>query len=140
MNINIKKLHKDAVIPQYSREGDAGLDMFATRMWFEDENVCYGTGLAVEIPKGYVGLLFPRSSNAKKDLLLCNSVGVIDSNYRGEIIAKFKITKEENFKMYDTCERVCQLLILPYPQIEFKEVDELGETNRGDKGFGSTGK
>ena len=140
--IKIKKLHKDAVIPSYAKEGDAGLDMTATRMWFDDDsNVCYGTGISMEIPKGYVGLVFPRSSIAKKDLLLSNAVGVIDSGYRGEITAKFKISGEySNKHFYKIGERICQIIIMPYPKIEFEEVEELSETERGDRGYGSTGK
>ena len=137
MKVKIKKLNPDAVIPRYAKDGDAGMDLTATRMWFENENVCYGTGLAMEIPKGYVGLVFPRSSIAKKDLILSNSVGVIDSGYRGEIMVKFKDTGVFH---YDVGERVCQIIIMPYPNIEFEEVDELSETNRGDKGYGSSGK
>lgn len=139
MKVKIKKLHEDAIIPQYAKYGDAGVDLTATDMWFEKGNVCYGTGLSIEIPHGYVGLLFPRSSNAKKDLLLCNAVGVIDSGYRGEIIAKFKITEKDGFRIYNINDRVCQLIILPYPKIEFIETDELSETSRGEGGFGSTG-
>lgn len=140
MKVKIKRLHKDAVIPQYSREGDAGLDMTATRMCFDDDgNVCYGTGLAFEIPKGYVGLLFPRSSNAKKDLLLSNSVGVLDSCFRGEVMLKYK-TQVQGKNIYSVGDRIGQIIILPYPTIEFEEVDELSETERGVGGFGSTGK
>lgn len=142
MKVKIKRLHKDSVIPSYAKEGDAGMDLTATRMWFDDEsNVCYGTGLAMEIPKGYVGFVFPRSSISKKGLLLSNAVGVIDSGFRGEITAKFKICgeyKEKHF--YKIGERICQIIIMPYPQIEFEEVEELSESERGAGGFGSTGK
>ena len=80
MKVRIKKLHKNAVIPFYSKKGDAGLDLTAiSKEYDEYGNVVYGCGLAFEIPDGQVGLLFPRSSNAKKDLLNTNSVGVIDS-------------------------------------------------------------
>lgn len=80
MKLKIKKLHPNAVIPQYAKLGDAGLDLVATSLTLdEDNNLVYGTGLAFEIPTGYVGLLFPRSSNSKKDLILANHVGVIDS-------------------------------------------------------------
>ena len=140
MEVKIKRLHKDSVIPCYAKDGDAGLDLTATRVWSDDDgNVCYGTGLAFEIPRGYVGLLFPRSSNAKKDLILSNSVGVLDSNYRGEVMLKFKPQKQGG-KMYEVGERIGQIIIMPYPQIEFIEVEELSETNRGDGGFGSTGR
>lgn len=139
MKVKIKRLHKDSVTPSYAKQGDAGMDLTATRVWVEDENICYGTGLAFEIPEGYVGLLFPRSSNAKKDLLLSNSVGVLDSGYRGEVTFKFRQTKSIA-NAYAVGDRIGQIIILPYPVIEFEEVDELSETNRGDGGFGSTGK
>jgi dUTP pyrophosphatase len=91
MQVKIKRLSENAVVPTYGKPGDAGMDLTATTMHFDAEgNVVYGTGMAFEIPEGYVGLLFPRSSNAKKDLLLTNSVGVIDSGYRGEVSFKFK--------------------------------------------------
>lgn len=80
MEVKIKKLNENAVIPTYAKDGDAGMDLTATSKSFDEYgNVVYGTGLAFEIPKGYVGLLFPRSSNAKTDLFLTNSVGVLDS-------------------------------------------------------------
>ena len=95
MKVKIKKLNEDAVIPKYSKSGDAGLDLTAiSKIYDEFGNVEYDTGLAFEIPENYVGLIFPRSSNCKKDLLLSNSVGVIDSNYRGSV--KIKITFKNN--------------------------------------------
>ena len=91
MQVKIKRLSENAVIPMYGKPGDAGMDLVATSRHFDSEgNVVYGTDLAFEIPEGYVGLIFPRSSNAKKDLVLSNSVGVIDSGYRGEVSFKFK--------------------------------------------------
>ncbi len=91
--IKIKKLDEKAVIPQYAHPTDAGLDLVATsRTTDEFGNIVYGTGIAVEIPKGHVGLIFPRSSIYKNGLTLTNSVGVIDSGYRGEIMAKFQPT------------------------------------------------
>lgn len=93
MEVKIKKLCDNAVIPSYAKPGDAGMDMVATSRVFDKYgNVEYGTGLAMEIPEGYVGLLFPRSSISKQDLSLANAVGVIDSGYRGEIKFKFKPT------------------------------------------------
>lgn len=139
MEVKIKKLHKDAVIPKYAKDGDAGLDLTATRKWIEGSNICYGTGLAMEIPKGYVGLVFPRSSIANKNLLLSNAVGVIDSGYRGEIMAKFKATCG-GANTYDVGERICQIIIVPYPTIDFKVVGELSETERGNGGYGSSDK
>ena len=138
MQVKIKKLNEKAVIPKYSKDGDAGLDMVATSVEFDSRGyVIYGTGLAIEIPKGFVGLVFPRSSVSNKDLLLSNSVGVIDSGYRWEIMAKFKIMGTD---LYEVGERCLQLIILPYPSIEFVEADELSETERGICGYGSTGK
>jgi dUTP pyrophosphatase len=138
MKVNIKKLVESAIIPTYAKPGDAGMDLYSTSIEVsEDGVVTYGTGLSIEIPKGYVGLLFPRSSNYKQDLVLCNSVGVIDSGYRGEIKFKYFQIGENMYKVGD---RVGQIIILPYPQIEFTEVDDLSKTERGEGGFGHTGK
>lgn len=139
MKVKVKKLVENAVIPRYAKSGDAGLDLTATSVEIKDDKVTYGCGLAIEIPKGYVGLLFPRSSNSKKDLLLTNSVGVIDSGYRGEVTAVFKKI-EYLAKMYEVGERFAQLVILPYPEIELEEAEELSATERGTGGYGSTGK
>ena len=145
MKVKIKKLHADAVIPSYAKSGDAGMDLTATTKTFDDNNnVVYGTGLAIEIPQGHVGLLFPRSSNAKTDLYLTNHVGVVDSGYRGEIMFKFRKSDcTKNFheaRLYDVGERVGQLIVIPYPSIEFEEVEELSNSERGTGGFGSSGK
>ena len=142
MQVRIKKLHAAAVIPSYSKAGDAAMDLTAISIDKDDDgNAVYGTGLAIEIPDGYVGLLFPRSSNSKTHLYLTNHVGVIDSGYRGEIKFKFRpINGFIDARVYAKYDRVGQLIILPYPQIELVESDELSETERGDGGFGSTGK
>jgi dUTP pyrophosphatase len=142
MQVKVKKLHPDAVIPRYSKAGDAAMDLTAISV-DKDEygNAVYKTGLAIEIPEGYVGLLFPRSSNSKTDLYLTNHVGVVDSGYRGEIMFKYRgVRGLLDAKIYAKNERVGQLIILPYPQIELIESDTLSETERGDGGFGSTGK
>lgn len=142
MQVRVKRLHKDAVIPEYSKPGDAGLDLTAISMQKDNyDNITYGTGLAIEIPQGYVGLIYPRSSNSKTDLYLTNHVGVIDSGYRGEIMFKYRpINGLLNSKIYHVGDRIGQLIIMPYPQIELVETDELSDTERGDGGFGSTGK
>jgi dUTP pyrophosphatase len=143
MKIKIKKIHPDAVIPSYAKEGDAGMDLVATSIISEtDTQITYGLGVALEIREGFVGLVFPRSSIRKTRLQLSNSVGVIDSGYRGELQATFnKINNnsvsENDYKVGD---RVCQIMIIPHPTVELVEVDELSETERGDGGFGSTGK
>jgi dUTP pyrophosphatase len=144
MLVKIKKLSPDAVIPTYAKDGDAGMDMIATKVIGENlGSITYGTDIAIEIPKGFVGLIFPRSSIRKTNLQLSNSVGVVDSGYRGEIQATFnKIQGIDNIERdsYKVGDRICQIMIIPYPPIEFKEVDELTNTERGEGGFGSTGK
>jgi len=143
LKIKVKKLHKDAVIPQYAKIGDAGLDLTATNITVNNKYVAYKTGLAFEIPEGYVGLLFPRSSNCNKSLILSNSVGVLDSGYRGEVEFRYKYTSvaetAEEFDVYDIGDKVGQLVIIPYPQVELIESDDISQTERGEKGFGSTG-
>lgn len=139
MKVKIKRLHKDAVIPSYAKPGDAGLDLVATNIIsFDKEQVVYGTGIAVEIPEGHVGLVFPRSSIRKYEQYLSNSVGVIDSGYRGEIQATFNSRFYADVK-YKVGDKIAQLIIMPYPHIDFQEVDELSETERADGGHGSTG-
>lgn len=141
MKVRIKKLHKDAVIPRYARQGDAGMDLVATSVSTDEiGNIVYGSGLAFEIPEGYVGLLFPRSSISRTNLLLTNSVGVLDSGYRGEVMFKFKPTSKEDYLHYGIGERIGQIIIVPYPHIEFVVSEELTETERGTGGYGSTGK
>ena len=142
MKVKIKRLNKDAVLPYKAHATDAGMDMVATSRDFDDNgNVVYGTGIAVEIPQGYVGLVFPRSSVSRQDMVLSNSVGVIDSGYRGEITFKFKTVGSKMYPdMYHVGDRIGQLIILPYPDIHWDEVDELEDSDRGDGGYGSTGK
>lgn len=139
MKVRIATLHRDAVVPKYANEGDAGLDLTAISCE-EDEDNClqtFGTGLAIEIPEGYVGLIFPRSSIYKTECILSNSVGVIDSGYRGEIKAKFYTTGiDQRYKVGD---KIAQLIIVPYPKIELEEVYELSDSERGTDEFGSSG-
>ena len=147
LKVKIKKLDERAVVPSYAKKGDAGLDLTAIDISKDNVgNITYHTGLAIEIPEGYVGLLFPRSSISKKQQFLTNSVGVIDSSYRGEIMAKFKpvmgsyetILELFESNEYQVGDRIVQMIILPYPQIEFEEVEELSSSERGHGGFGST--
>ena len=141
VTVKIKKLTENAVIPSYSKVGDAGMDLTITS---EIENtsfsVTYGFGIALEIPRGYVGLIFPRSSVRNQELLLSNSVGVIDSGYRGEIQATFKKTNGLDSLKYKVGERGAQIIIMPHPNIELIEFKDLSNSERGDGGFGSTGK
>lgn len=141
VRVNIKKLHPDAVIPTYAKPGDAGMDLVATEIISNTTfDITYGIGLAMEIPKGFVGLIFPRSSIRKYELALSNSVGVIDSGYRGELQATFKKTDGLDSLSYKVGDRIAQIIIIPYPEIVFIESEELSETERGSGGFGSTGK
>ncbi len=144
MKVKIKKLSPEAIIPTYAKQGDAGMDMVATKIINETlDSITYGTDIAIEIPEGFVGLVFPRSSIRKTHLHLSNSVGVIDSGYRGEIQATFKKVQGisnnalDNYKVGD---RIMQIMIIPHPSIQFEEVEELNNTERGEGGFGSTGK
>lgn len=155
MKIKIKKLKEDVKLPHYSTDGAAGLDIYAYDVKYsynegvkdqytqyslsELKYIEYGTKLAIEIPSGYVGLIYPRSSITNKDLLLGNSVGIIDSDYRGEIKFRFRPTKL-GFTEYKLGDKIGQLIIMPIPLIELEEVKELSDTKRNDGGYGSTGR
>jgi|TARA_R100000030_G_C3221546_1_gene116053 dUTP pyrophosphatase len=138
VKVKIKKLHPDAVIPKYSKLGDAGLDLTAVDVVADGSVLTYKTGLAIEIPWWHVGLLFPRSSVYKTGQSLTNCVGVIDSGYRGEIMLKYTLSPYA--KEYEIGDRVGQLIIMPYPRIELEETEELTPTERGEGGYGSTGR
>lgn len=140
MQVKIKKINPNAITPSYARTGDAGLDLTAiTKEWDESSGcVKMGTGIAIEIPEGYCGLLFPRSSIVKQPLMLKNSVGVIDSGYRGELCFYFN-PMERPTKNYNIGDRVGQLVIMPYPRIDVVVADSLSSTERGEGSTGSTG-
>lgn len=145
MKVNFKKLSPKAVTPTYATSGDAGLDITCIGYQIDKDNnyIEYFTGLALEIPAGHVGLLFPRSSVSKTDLQLANCVGVVDSGYRGELTFRYKFRKDAFFaslKRYQEGDRVGQLMVLPYPEIELEEIKELAESERGAGSYGSTGK
>lgn len=149
MKVKIKRLHKDAKISR-AHQGDAGWDLTAVSCSIDSMgNMVYGTGLAFAIPEGYVGLIFPRSSVSKQTMSMSNCVGVIDSGYRGEVLVKFKPTLKfqwgENViprhpLFYEIGDRIAQMIIIPYPEIEYEEVEELDSTERGEGGYGSTGR
>jgi dUTP pyrophosphatase len=139
MKVKFKKLDEEGVTPTYAKPGDAGLDLTAIEGSTDPRGIyTYKTGIAVEIPEGFMGLIFPRSSVYKQDLILSNSIGVIDSGYRGEIIIKYRETKPYP-SFFVKGERVAQLIILPVPYVTLIEVEELTETARGEGGHGSTG-
>ena len=169
IGLKLKKLYEDVPTPKYATDGSAGIDLTAmSRFYDKNGNVCYGTGIAVEIPEGFVGLLFPRSSITKKDIFVKNSVGVIDSDYRGEIMLKcapclgfadyfgnenfrYGIGTDQNYcnkvlyhdydtnDHYDIGDKCCQLVIVPIPKVVIHLVNELSETERGIGGYGHTG-
>jgi len=143
MEIKFKKLDPRAVAPVRAYNTDAGFDLVATQITTEI-NECvqlilvYHTGLALEIPEGYFGMLVPRSSIFKKSLTLTNSAGIIDAGYRGEVMAKFRNTTDVIPAVYREGDKFAQLLILPVADATFTEASELSTTDRGDGGYGST--
>lgn len=184
IEIKIKKLSENAVIPKYAIDGDVGMDLTAIDVEYDEEKdmYIYHTGISIESPKHYGVLIFPRSSNRNTDAYICNHVPVIDTAvYRGEIMICFKnrdslnqiALKEEmdelltslqvyrdpsdavdeaykayykakedpmKYAPYKVGDRICQMMLIPYPNVLFKETNELSKTERGEKGFGSTGK
>ena len=166
INLKIKKLYDEVPTPTYGTSGSAGLDLTAmSRFYDENGNVVYGTGIAVEIPEGYVGLLFPRSSITKKDIIVKNCVGVIDSDYRGEILLKCAptlafVSNDDKYKYgidleqdwfddvsytkdnqnYEIGDKCCQLILVEIPKVNIQIVDYLSKTERGTGGYGHTGK
>lgn len=141
MEVRFKKIHPNAVAPARAHPTDAGFDLTAVSV-SEDRIrgiVTYGTGIAVEIPVGHVGLLFPRSSVYKHQLSLANSVGVVDSGYRGEVMFKFRVCSP-HISRYSVGDRIGQIIIIPYPEVVFSESDVLSETDRGEGGYGSSGR
>lgn len=145
MNIKIKTLIEDATIPTYGTEGSAGADLYAAGFdkplpITPGDTAVVHTGISVEIPEGYVGLVFARSGLAtKRGLAPANKVGVIDSDYRGEIMVAL-YNHGHKFEFVEPHERVAQLVIVPYSKCEFVVTDEISDTERGAGGFGSTGK
>lgn len=146
MKIKIKKLHERAILPTYGTEFSAGADLYAlsenrTPITIQGcSTVLIRTGISVEIPEGYCGLIFARSGLAsKKNLAPANKVGVIDSDYRGEIM----VALHNHGILAQTVasgERIAQLAIVPFLKAEFEECEDLSNTIRGEGGFGSTGK
>ena len=134
-------MKSEGKLPTRATAGDAGLDLYSTRITQEADNsgklvLVYHTDIAVEIPEGYVGLLFMKSGVAKRSLSLCNCVGIIDCGYRGEIMGKFKVTTDAIPTVYQPGEAFGQLVIVPVMILEPTLVDELSSTERGEMGFG----
>lgn len=192
IQVKIKKLVPEAVIPAYAKDGDMGMDVTAVKVEYDKKLDCfvYHTGLAFELPKGYGMLIFPRSSNRKTNSYMANHVGVLDSGFRGELLLCFKYKDSVpsifstlrsdkfieriandvdirdakalatalikttndivsnnlelnefmmNFAPYKVGDRIGQIVIVPYPTVEFEETDILSESERGTGGHGSTG-
>lgn len=147
VNVKFKRTHELAVEPKKATDGSAAVDLVAVSfLASEDEDyVEYFTGLHVAIPEGYVGLIFPRSSISNTSQWLANSVGVIDSDYRGEIRVRMKSSFDKtkyarNEKKYQVGDRLAQMVIMKLPEVKYEEVEELSDTVRGSGGWGSTGK
>lgn len=141
LDIKIKKLNKNVQLPKQSTQGAAGMDFYLPKsiLFWPKRSKKVPLGVAVEIPEGYVMLLIPRSSTWKTPLRMPNSVGVIDSDYRGEVCALLQNTSYL-WAYAGAGERLVQGVIVPVPSIQIQEVEELSETSRGVGGFGSTGK
>ena len=144
MKILFRKLHPEAQVPQYQTSGSAGLDLHAriSHEIYLQPGVRFTcpTGVAIELPEGFEAQVRPRSGLAiKHGVTLVNGIGCVDSDYRGEIMFKFRALKLFP-KEYLIGDRIGQIIILPYPAVQFIESDELSSTERGEGGFGSTGK
>ncbi len=142
MELKVKKLHPDAQLPEYATDGSGCFDIRTIEQGavLPDRDRTFRTGLAVEIPEGHVMLIFSRSGHGfKNDTRLSNCVGVIDSDYRGQIQVKLRCDSEYGGILVDAGDRIAQAIILPFPRVSFVEVDELSDTERGTGGFGSTG-
>ncbi len=140
MLVKIKKLNPDAKVPTYATDGSAAFDLYSTNYGLVPRNSSYSfnTGLAFEIPEGHVMLVFSRSGDGfKHGVRLSNCVGVIDSDYRGEV--KVKLRADDELKVVVKGERIAQAMIIPIEKVSFAEVEEIGSTERGDGGFGSSG-
>src|ERR1035437_320749 len=140
MKIKIKKLHLDAQIPKYAHEGDAGLDLYTVEAFELEpgERKSIPLGIAIEIPDGYVGLMWDKSGLSHK-YGIKSFGGVIDSGYRGEIHAGVMNLSDKYFK-FEKGHKIAQLLIQKIENVDFEEVKELSDTSRGEGGLGSTGK
>jgi dUTP pyrophosphatase len=140
VSVRMKKLVPAAVIPRYAKNGDAGLDLVAVSFTENDLYIEYKLGLSMQIPNGYAGFILPRSSLSNYHLILANHVGLIDSGYRGEVTARFKKTHNgPDAKYYKAGDKICQLVIMPYPLVLIEETPELDSSERGSGGYGSSG-
>ena len=146
MKVKIKRLHRDARIPEYATDGSAAVDLYSVGSYYikADGFVTWvRTGIAIELPKGYYAELYNRSGLAAKKQVIVVSSRIIDTDYRGEIFVPMRVIDDMPAGYIiplDKGDRVAQMIVKKYEKVEFEEVDELTETLRGDGGFGSTGK
>lgn len=149
MKVKIKKVRPDAKIPTYGTAGAGAFDLYAAEEMYITKDSPVGAnyavpvplGVAVEVPTGHVMLIMPRSSvGLRTPLRMANSIGVIDSDYRGEICALYEVLKKKDYCHISKGERIAQGFIIPVPKVEFEEVNLLSDTVRGTGGFGSTGR
>jgi len=144
-NGNEVTVKSEGILPTRATVGSAGMDLYSTRITQEVDNsgkpvLVYHTDIAVEIPEGYVGFITMKSSVAKRSVMLCNCLGTIDFDYRGELIAKFKVTTDAVPTIYAQGEAFAQLVIVPCLILEPTLVGELSSTERGEQGFGEADK
>jgi dUTP pyrophosphatase len=139
--VNFKKLHADAKLPVKGSSSAACYDVYATSVEVDENRVAtYRLGFATEIPEGWRGVVVPRSNISKHPWILANSVGIIDSDYRGEWMVKFKcVSNDLEAVPYGLGDRVAQIYFEKNVDVAFAEVEDLEETTRGEGGFGSTG-
>ena len=138
--VNFKKLVEEARLPVKGSSSAACYDVYATSLTLDGNRVAtYGLGFATEIPKGWRGVIVPRSNISKHPWVLANSIGIIDSDYRGEWMVKFKAISDNLTLPYTIGERVAQIYFAKNIDVAFAEVEELDQTERGNGGFGSTG-
>lgn len=144
MNLKFKKLNKSAIQPSYMKDGDAGLDLIATTIVKNSLfSVWYNTDVAIEIPKNHFGMLLPRSSITNDgNLHLANSVGILDSGFRGGIQLRFNRTLKGFFtkQKYNVGDKIAQLIIVPFKNVTLEEVEHLSKTNKNTGKYGSTNK
>lgn len=141
LQVKFKKLHADAKLPIKGSEHAACFDVYATSVELDENRVVtYGLGFSTEIPKGWRGVVVPRSNISKHPWVLANSIGIIDSDYRGEWMVKFKcISNFIEAVPYGAGDRIAQIYFEKNTDVQFVEVEELDQTERGAGGFGSTG-
>ena len=139
--VNFKKLHADAKLPVKGSSGAACHDVYATSVQVDENRIAtYGLGFATQIPEGWRGVIVPRSNISKHPWVLANSIGIVDCDYRGEWMVKFKcISNDLEAVPYGVGDRIAQVYFERVAEVAFAEVEDLDQTGRGDGGFGSTG-